>query len=464
MLSQVFILSSHGLTLVFRDFRGNVPQNTASIFYRHIKNEKQQELVPIFNLEGTHFIYIQKGGLYFVCTTQQNVHPTFTLGLLNRIADLAKDYCGSLNEESIRNNFALISEVLDEVIDYGYPMITKTQAIKPFIFNKAQQLPNERLNFDGIVTNATVFGIPIENLFGTQKTCTSGNSKKSVLVNNMQAVMNQGSSELKNKDIFIDIVEKLTILLSANNQVITAQIDGRVQVKSFLSSDSQIRINLNEGLQIKNKADTGVVNYRDSSSKPIIFDSINFHDCIQEADFEERRMLVFTPQEGETQVMMYRKSGDDIALPFIMHSFLDELNGKEKILSIKIECKAPANTQALDVILKIPFPNSTEAVSHESNSPYQHFEYSQTDKVVFWKIKRVHGLSKFHTRMTFSVSANNRLVIKEIGPISLEFELASYACSGLEICGLKVYESSSTYTPARWVRSITHSDSYVKRI
>ena len=34
----------------------------------------------------------------------------------SRVSDLCKDYCGVLNEESIKSNFALIYELLDEVL------------------------------------------------------------------------------------------------------------------------------------------------------------------------------------------------------------------------------------------------------------------------------------------------------------------------------------------------------------
>ena len=33
-----------------------------------------------------------------------------------RVSDLCKDYCGVLNEESIKSNFPLIYELLDEVL------------------------------------------------------------------------------------------------------------------------------------------------------------------------------------------------------------------------------------------------------------------------------------------------------------------------------------------------------------
>jgi AP-4 complex subunit mu-1 len=41
--------------------------------------------------------------------------------VLARLCKLIKDFCGILNEESIRKNFTLIYEVLDEFIDFGFP-------------------------------------------------------------------------------------------------------------------------------------------------------------------------------------------------------------------------------------------------------------------------------------------------------------------------------------------------------
>jgi AP-4 complex subunit mu-1 len=43
--------------------------------------------------------------------------------LLNRMAKVFKDYCGVLTEEAIRKNFILIYELLDEMLDYGYPQV-----------------------------------------------------------------------------------------------------------------------------------------------------------------------------------------------------------------------------------------------------------------------------------------------------------------------------------------------------
>ena len=49
------------------------------------------------------------------------------LEMLHRISRIFKDYCGTLSEDTVRKNFILIYELLDEALDYGYP-----QAIHPF--------------------------------------------------------------------------------------------------------------------------------------------------------------------------------------------------------------------------------------------------------------------------------------------------------------------------------------------
>ena len=40
--------------------------------------------------------------------------------IIYRMMKVFRDYCGVLNEESIRKNFVLIYEIIDEIIDYGH--------------------------------------------------------------------------------------------------------------------------------------------------------------------------------------------------------------------------------------------------------------------------------------------------------------------------------------------------------
>ena len=60
-----------------------------------------------------------------------------------------RDYCGILNEESIRKNFVLIYEIIDEIIDYGNAQLVTTENIRQYIVNepimiKETKIPGEK--------------------------------------------------------------------------------------------------------------------------------------------------------------------------------------------------------------------------------------------------------------------------------------------------------------------------------
>ena len=79
------------------------------------------EAPPVFSISNIHFVHIRRNNLYFVCTTKFNTSPALSIELLTRLSALCKDYCGVLTEESIRLNFVLIYEILDEVREWHYP-------------------------------------------------------------------------------------------------------------------------------------------------------------------------------------------------------------------------------------------------------------------------------------------------------------------------------------------------------
>lgn len=82
------------------------------------------------------FIYIRQQGMYFVLMTRENISPNLAVGLVTRICQLIKDYCGNLSEETIRRNIVLIYEILDEIIDYGFPQNTSTEYLKAFVLDE----------------------------------------------------------------------------------------------------------------------------------------------------------------------------------------------------------------------------------------------------------------------------------------------------------------------------------------
>ena len=151
-----------------------------------------------------------------------------------------KDYCGSLSEDAIRRNFALIYELLDEAVDYGTPQNTSTEALRDFVLN------------DPVVV-APPSAKPLSAFgSGSGGSATGGLTKGPTGV--FKSVLDTARTGGARRDeIFVDVVERLTATFSASGHAVSAQIDGAIQVKSYLSGNPPIKIKLNDGLLISRR-------------------------------------------------------------------------------------------------------------------------------------------------------------------------------------------------------------------
>lgn len=52
---------------------------------------------------------------------------------LYRFIQICRSYFGKLDEESVKSNFVLIYELLDEILDFGYPQNSEIDTLKMYI-------------------------------------------------------------------------------------------------------------------------------------------------------------------------------------------------------------------------------------------------------------------------------------------------------------------------------------------
>ena len=443
MLSQFFILSLRGDTLAFRDYRGDVVAGTPEIFHRRIKafRASTNHPPPIFHVEGTQFLHIVQQGLYFVCTTTMNVPPVFVLELLNKVAMICKDYCGVLSEEAIRYNFALIYEILDEVLDYGYPQCTSTDQLKNYIFNDPQPI----MSSSGI----SLKQISTMSMFGADKRAAPSSAPN-------KSVMDE-----KN-EVYIDVMERLTVLVANTGQTVKSELDGCIKIRSFLAGTPEIRLELNEDLQIRNwENQMGVSTNREFSST--VLDECCLHECINQIEFEKNRALLFNPPVGEWTAMQYNVFNAPV-LPFQIHPYVEQPNEETLTLRLKVRCDVARQYHAVGITATIPLPKATIALNFNASTGANSIEHSKKNSSVQWVIKRMSGGTEQSAEFHIKLPEVTNLSKKELGPVSLVFEFPLFVGSNLKVRSLKVIEKNSMYTPMRWVRYITHTDSYVVRI
>lgn len=71
-----------------------------------------------------------------------------------------------------------------------------------------------------------------------------------VALTNAVSWRREGIKHRKN-EIFLDVVEKLNLLVSSNGTVLHSEIIGSVQMKSFLSGMPELKLGLNDKLMFE---------------------------------------------------------------------------------------------------------------------------------------------------------------------------------------------------------------------
>eukprot|EP00823_Brevimastigomonas_motovehiculus_P009075 TRINITY_DN8755_c0_g1_i1.p1 TRINITY_DN8755_c0_g1~~TRINITY_DN8755_c0_g1_i1.p1 ORF type:complete len:449 (-),score=68.84 TRINITY_DN8755_c0_g1_i1:111-1457(-) len=442
IVSQLFVLSPRGDCIISRDFRYDVPRSSSEIFFRNVKfwKGKQQDAPPIFNLDGINYCYIKKNGLYFLCTSKFNLSPCYVIEFLTRLTKLFKDYCGVLSEESIRTNFILIYELLDEILDFGYVQGTSTESVKSYVFNEPVVLEKE-------TSSLSSFKLPELNPKTTPSTA-------------VDKPISFGDKKGKKNEIFVDVYERINITFNSNGYILNSSIDGTIQLKSYLAGNPELKLALNEELVVGKPSSSSQNTYG-----AVTIDDCNFHECVKLGSFDTQRVLTFLPPDGEFVLMNYRVTGEFRA-PFRIFPFFELVSPYKVELIIKIRADIPDSSYGGNVIVTCPVPKATTGVSCELATGVvgQTAEYDAKERKVLWKIKKFKGGTEQTVRAKITLgSAHNATVRKELGPISMQFEIPMYNPSNVQVRYLRIMENKN-YNPYRWVRYVTRSQSYVCRM
>jgi AP-4 complex subunit mu-1 len=273
---------------------------------------------------------------------------------------------------------------------------------------------------------------------------------------NIPITMKNAKGGNQKNEIYVDIVERLTVLFNASGYVINSSIDGSILMKSFLSGNPELRLALNEDLVIGKGTAYGSV----------VLDDCNFHECVHLDEFESSRTLHFLPPDGEFALLNYRVT-TDFRVPFKIYPMIEEPGQYKLDITLVIRADIPEGNYGSNIVVRMAVPRSTVSATAEviGEFPGANAEYSGQEKKLVWSIRKLNGGSELilKGRITLDqlVTASHK---KELGPVSMAFEIPMYNVSNLQVRYLRISETHKSYNPYRWVRYITQSSSYVCRL
>lgn len=455
-LSQIFLLSPRGDTIIFKDFKGNVPKTSTEVFFRKAKfwdGQDGKDAPPAFHVDGVQYLHVKAGGLYWVASTRENVSPSLVTELLLRIASICRDYFGYVSEEVIRRNFLLVYELLDEILDYGFPQNSSTERLKQFVLMEPMVV-KPRLTAGGgmkLPGGATGPTEVIKSVLDTDRT---------------------GAKE----EIFVDIVEKLTAIFDAAGHQKSSSIVGAIQIKSYLSGNPPIRLGLSENLVLGRK-DTRALSAYGSDADVVMLDTYSIHEGVDSQRFEAERVLELVPPDGHFALMNYRSSRS-FRPPFRIYPMVEDdmYSGDKLTLYLRLLAEYPATKIATGVEVTVPLPRSVQRVHCETDAPNeskllampgkgafeQSADWRERERKLVWSLKNLKGGREHTLRCRLTVEPGTvESTKRDYGPIMVQFVLPGKpSASGLDVRYMKILKEEKNYAPSRWFRVVAMANSY----
>ena len=420
--SAVIVTDLKGKVLISRNYRGDIPMNSSEKFSQRIQNLDECDIKPVFTENGVTYASVKQNNVYILALTKRNVNITLTLLYLYRICDVFKEYFGDITEESIRDNFVIIYELMDEMMDFGYPQTTEHKILKEFIMQTGLKSATEQVKPPISLTNAVSW-------------------------------RSEGIKHRKN-EIFLDVIEKLNLLVSSNGTVLNSEINGVVRMKSFLSGMPELKLGLNDKLMFEM---TGR-NY--SRGKAVMMEDIKFHQCVRLARFENDRTISFIPPDGEFDLLTYRLNTHVKPLVWVETSV--EPVGSRIEYMVKAKSQFKSRSIANNVEIFIPVPSDVDSPSFKASIGT--VTYIPDKDCIMWSIKQFYGSREYLMRAHFGLpSTTDRANTDWKKPIAVNFEIPYFTVSGIQVRYLKIIEKSG-YAALPWVRYITQNGEYQLRM
>jgi len=472
MIQSLFILSPTGEILIERHFRGVTPRSVCDHFWERASvslnhhggvstastaiasdplplydtvppimeipmdhnmlhhNNNEQKTVGVGGENSIFLFSILRDGLSYLAACPDEISPLLVIEFLHRIADMFVEYFGSPADESaIKDNFSTVYQLLEEMVDYGWPLTTEPNALQ------------------SIIRPPDVMGKLLSVVTGGVSDTTTTRAPSGTLPN---IPWRRAGVRHNPNEIYLDIVEEVDAVLDAVGNVISFDVAGCIQIQSKLSGIPDL-----------------LLTFKD----PTIIDDCSFHPCVRYARYETDSIISFVPPDGNFTLMRYRVKPSVLKMGFTppiicTPSFRYETGGTAgSAMSGMIEIKLSARSISTlfnmesrksgvmieEVSVTIPFPKIVKTANLKVN--FGQVLYDEASKIAKWTVGNLDD--KMNLQLTGEMKLESTRRPDENPPLGITWKIPSTSLSGLSVGGLSV--TGEYYKPYKGVRNISKS-------
>ncbi|CAF2850650.1 unnamed protein product [Rotaria sp. Silwood2] len=341
------------------------------------------------------------------------VAPLFVIEFLHRIMDVFEDYFGECTETSLKDNYVIVYELLDEMLDSGLPLATETNILKelikpPNIFRKVANLvTGDNTNISNTLPSSQLSNIPWRRM-GVKYT---------------------------NNEAYFDLIEEIDAIIDRNGATIMCEIQGYIDCCVKLSGMPDLTL---------------------SFVNPRLLDDVSFHPCVRLKKWESERVLSFIPPDGNFRLISYHiGSQNTISIPIYVKHNIQFREGSSGRFELTVGPKQTMGKTLEAVVIECTMPKS---VLNCTLTPTQgKSTFDPVKKILVWDIGKIESNAQSAARLPSlrgNIVLSTGQPIPESNPIlNVRFTLNQIAISGIRVQRVDMH--GEKYKPFKGVKYIT---------
>ncbi|KZT26916.1 clathrin adaptor mu subunit [Neolentinus lepideus HHB14362 ss-1] len=213
------------------------------------------------------------GDLRLLCPVSGDVDPLFALAFIRTFIDILQEYLGHVSASTLRDNFDVVYQLLEETLDSGgHPLTTSPNALRDIVIPPS--LLNKLLSVAG--ANISSLSAASSNPFASPIPWRKANLRHN------------------SNEIYFDVVEELRAIVGRNGVSLSSDVSGKINTNCKLSGTPDLLLTF-------------------TNSK--LLTDCSFHPCVRLPRWSKDKCLSFVPPDGHFILQEYRYSPSSTSHP-----------------------------------------------------------------------------------------------------------------------------------------------------
>ena len=379
--------------------------------------EDANNVSPVMKMDKYVVAHVRFSDLYILAIIDDEMPSLMALSFMYRLKEVLESYFGKVNSVTLRKHFAIVYQLLDEMMDNGSPFNTELSLLK-----------------EVIPPPSFTDGLPgwTKSKNAVLPTWGADNSGAEV------AWRKRGIKHSTN-EVYLDILEQCDAILDAQGKVLQCDVFGEVKADVKLSGMPDLTLVFRNGR---------------------IISDVGLHPCVRYKRWEAERIVSFVPPEGKFQLMTY-KCRDSVVLPLYVQPQI-HFNKDGGSVSVMVGSKQVISTgKNIDVKISIDFSSVMGPGSKFDLKPtYGRLTINETTKIITWEMSITKASSASHLEGKIQLGVGDS-VPSGTPVVNVEWMVEGWAVSGLDVDSLSL--QNVAYSPFKGVKCLSRSGKFEVR-